>query len=96
MKLFEKIAQPSDSASLFKLVTRPPHIFGEPRSIAPQPGRDQQTERVCITCGLVKITVHPKEGGGYRLWRWGEGGCQFADRVMPECRGLPETIEVKT
>jgi hypothetical protein len=91
VKLYEKI-QMTDG-QLFKLVTHQPHDFGDVdhyRSMPAQPhlGRDQQTERTCKRCGLVKITVHPKEGGGYRLWRWGDAPAQFADRVTPECGGV--------
>lgn len=81
-------------AELFKLATRckppNPHLWpacDDFKSMPPNPllGRAQQTERTCPKCHLVKITVHPEDGGGYRLWRWGDGGCQFADRVEPEC-----------
>jgi hypothetical protein len=94
VKQFEQI-----DSSLFKLVTKPPHDFGGPDDYVgvaanPKLGRHQQTERTCKRCKLVKITVHPPEGGGWREWRWGDGGCQFADRVMPECGApLPETLE---
>jgi hypothetical protein len=86
VKQFEQI-----DSSLFKLVTKPPHDWGDGRERVnyicvpanPLLGRHQQTERTCKRCKLVKITVHPPEGGGWREWRWGEGGCQFIDRVMP-------------
>jgi hypothetical protein len=52
---------------------RPPtrHICGDPVSVPANPMLDRypQTERTCKNCGAVKITVHPPEGGGYRLWR---------------------------
>ncbi|MGA7072114.1 hypothetical protein [Bradyrhizobium sp.] len=87
-----------DSAPLFKLVTKPPHDFGDVddyRSIPANSllGREQQTERTCKRCGLVKITSHPKAGGGARLWRWGDSPTQFADWAMPECgTPLPEMM----
>lgn len=64
------------------------HVFGPPKPEPPKPllGRHQQTERICPLCKLVKVTVHPPEGGGWREWRWGDAPLQFVDRVMPECR----------
>jgi hypothetical protein len=75
---------------LFKLVTRlppPPHDFGAARSVPANPalGRHQQTERTCMKCPLVKITVHPPQGGGWREWRWGDAPSQFIDVVTPAC-----------
>lgn len=65
------------AAPLFRLATRgpaPKHEFGAPVSIPPNPelDRDQQTERICARCGVVKVTFHPQEGGGGRLWRHGQ------------------------
>ena len=90
MKQFEKI-EPDQGAPLFKLMTKPPHDFGEVDSYVSRPAnpllnREQQTERTCKRCHLVKITVHPKDGGGFRLWRWGDSPTQFADWATPECR----------
>lgn len=48
------------------------HVFGgEFTRVPANPSlhRHAQTERTCKICGAVKITVHPPEGGGYRLWR---------------------------
>jgi hypothetical protein len=92
-------------SELFQLVTTKapdPHLWQDCddfKSVARDPalGRHQQTERACLKCKLVKITVHPPEGGGYRLWRWGDAPTQFADWAVPECRGvvLPKTLEQK-
>lgn len=97
MKQFEQI-----DSSLFKLVTKPPHDWPDVddekyyKRVPPNPllGRHQQTERTCKRCKLVKVTVHPPEGGGYRLWRFGDDLQQLALADMPECgAALPETLE---
>lgn len=43
-----------------------------------------RTERVCIWCGLVKITVHPPQGLPWREWRTRNGGVMIGARV-PRC-----------
>lgn len=77
---------------MFQRVTRLKHPFGDPVSVPADPslGRHQQTERHCPKCKLVKITVHPPQGDGWREWRWGDANWQFADRVEPEC--VAETV----
>lgn len=65
-----------------------PHEWAEPESVAPHDGRHQQTERKCTRCPLVKITVHPPGGGGYRQYRFADGA-QFYDRIEPECVPTP-------
>lgn len=98
MKTFQKIDNADgpplfkqvEIAPLFKLVTKPPreqHKFGPEKRMDPRPdlGRHQQTERMCLRCLLVKITVHPPTGGGWREWRWADAPSQFVDVVEPEC-----------
>lgn len=43
-----------------------------------------QTERTCIDCGLVKITVHPPHGLPYRAWRH-PNGLTAAIESTPPC-----------
>jgi hypothetical protein len=62
------------------------HVFDLPVSIAANPllGRHAQTERTCKICGAVKVTVHPPEGGGYRMWRRSELAGQVEDEPLCE------------
>lgn len=85
MKPFEPIDKAA-AAPLFTLATQAPHHWSAPQSVPPDPdrGRHQQTERACTRCPLVKITVHPEGGGGYRFYRFADGA-QFYDRIEPEC-----------
>ena len=47
-----------------------------------------QTERRCLTCGLVKITVHPPQGLPWTEWRTGDAGqYQIQLSTTPPCRG---------
>lgn len=66
---------------------RPPHVFGDPVSIAPDPfrARYQQTERVCGGCHLVKVTVHAADGRAWREWRLPGCADQFSDDRGPPC-----------
>ena len=90
-------------SELFRLVTKKPpgpHLWDRDlKSVPANPalGREQQTERSCLKCKLVKITVHPRQGPAYRLWRRGDALSQFADDVTPECASvvLPETMKVE-
>jgi hypothetical protein len=43
-----------------------------------------RTERTCMFCGLVKITVHPAQGFPWREWRTRHGGVMIGARV-PQC-----------
>jgi cytochrome c5 len=46
-----------------------------------------QTERTCKVCGAVKVTLHPKGGGG-RAWR------RSADAVQVETFDAPACVPV--
>jgi hypothetical protein len=73
---------------LFYLATRAPHAFGDKINIPANATlhRHNQTERSCIRCKLVKITVHPTTGNAWREWRWGDSTHeQFIDPIEPEC-----------
>jgi uncharacterized NAD(P)/FAD-binding protein YdhS len=61
------------------------HVFGEFVRVPANPllGRHPQTERTCKICGAVKVTVHPPDGGGYRMWRRSEQAGQVDDE--PAC-----------
>lgn len=90
-----------ENGQLFRLVTkRPPdpHLWPRCEEYVSRPadaalGRHQQTERTCPKCKLVKITVHPPQGDGWREWRWGDAPTQFRDDVMPECVRIEDVIE---
>lgn len=67
---------------------RPPHIFGDPVSINPDPfrARHQQTERTCSVCQLVKVTVHHPDGRAWREWRLPRCADQIDDdQGAPAC-----------
>ncbi len=57
--------------------------FSDPVSIPAQetPSGHPQTERTCVNCGAVKITVHGLNGFSWREWRAGEGKEQMGEMV---------------
>jgi hypothetical protein len=63
------------------------HDFGEPVSVGIDdvPDRVSQTERTCALCRIVKITVHPRDGGGWREWRFADSPLQFELTYTPPC-----------
>lgn len=72
----------------------PRHVFAKEVWVAAnrQLARHAQTERTCVVCGVVKVTVHGPDGGGWREWRL--PGCkpQFSDALgAPPCK--PSTVE---
>jgi hypothetical protein len=50
---------------------RAPHAFGWPVSVPADPdaGHHAQTERTCVICGAVKVTVHGPDDKHWREWR---------------------------
>lgn len=70
---------------------RPPHLFGPPVTVEPDParGRHQQTERTCAVCGTVKVTVHHPDGRAWREWRVRGADRQFEDERTPLCAVAP-------
>ena len=59
----------TDKAEVVRLPSGPQHQFGDPVAVNVLPDRHPQIERTCLLCGVVKITVLPREGGGWREWR---------------------------
>lgn len=55
---------------------------------------EEQIEWPCHACGLVRITVMPKDGDARREWRWGNATGQFIDVATPEC--VPVVVEAGT
>lgn len=65
------------------------HKWGDPLRFAPEdcPNGCAQTERRCLKCGVVKITVHPPQGQVWTEWRTGDSGqYQMQLSVTPPCR----------
>jgi hypothetical protein len=62
---------------------------GEPnyRSLVACIDGNDRTERVCLSCGLVKITVHPPKGFAWREWRTRDGKPWVGD-ITPPCLGI--------
>lgn len=50
----------------------------------------EQSERTCLRCGLVRVTVHPPQGLPWREWR-PEGGPQMQFTNTPPC--VPGALE---
>jgi hypothetical protein len=44
-----------------------------------------RTERVCVTCRLIRITVHPPGGFPYRAWRHPNSKTEFICERTPPC-----------
>ena len=55
-------------------------------------GRNDQTERTCIHCGMLKITVHSPQGLPWREWRHSKSPAQFACEHTPPCLALETTV----
>jgi hypothetical protein len=65
----------------------PRHVFRAERYVPKKESKREhnQVERTCI-CGVVKITVLPASGGGWREWRMPGCSDQFSDALgAPEC-----------
>jgi hypothetical protein len=73
MRIFERIANVNNHTAppLFRLATRPHHVFGEVIWMAPSVSATghEQHEKICIHCGAVKVTVIPERGDPWREWR---------------------------
>jgi hypothetical protein len=65
------------------------HLFGEPVSAPADPARCRypQTERVCLTCGAVKVTVHGPDGQHWREWRRTQGASEQCEGPALKCTG---------
>lgn len=53
-----------------------------------------RTERTCIACGLVKVTVHPPHGLPWREWRTAAGKVWRGDATPPCLSQRAEPAEV--
>jgi hypothetical protein len=76
------------TSELFTLVTKKapePHFFDAAKSVLLADG-NENVERECVKCGLVRITFIPRKGQGGRFYRWGDAG-QFTEASDPECPG---------
>jgi hypothetical protein len=92
----EPLFKPVTDGEVVKLPTPlgQQHKFGDPW-LKPSPaGRSElqprQTERVCILCDVVKVTVHGLNGQHWREWRLPGSQRQFATLVAPRCEVLPQ------
>jgi len=63
-----------------------PHAFTDSVTVAADPkrGRYSQTERECVLCGIIKITVHGPSNS-FRMWRRPGDAEQFESRAVPPC-----------
>lgn len=65
----------------------PRHRWGHSRNVFNEHTGNDQTQRICVLCGLVKITVHPPRGYPWREWRDPRGGGQLQFSGTPACGG---------
>jgi hypothetical protein len=74
------------------------HRWGESQFVPRNPdlARNDQTERVCINCGLVRITVHPPQGFPWREWRDRGSSIQYTADRTPECVPAATSLEAAT
>jgi hypothetical protein len=65
------------------------HQWGKPQRYL------HKTERVCIKCGLVKVTRHEAEGPRDLHWmEYWRGLDQIKSHTTPACE--PQTVQVST
>jgi hypothetical protein len=57
------------------------HEWGDPERLGEYAER---TERICVLCGLVKITIHPPRGLPWREWRT-RAGRTWQGVATPPC-----------
>jgi len=67
---------------------QPRHRWGEavPITADRTPSGCEQTERACVICGMIKITVHPPHGFPWREWRHPKSDRQFPAEHTPPCK----------
>lgn len=77
---------------IVKLNLATPHKFEGDICVPQDPliGRDEQHERTCALCGLVKITVFCQDGSVRREWRLKGSEYQFTGPA-PECAEVVAT-----
>lgn len=73
------------------------HPWGEPKAIAADAslGRNGQTERVCVHCRLVRITVHSPDRRHWREWRHPNSAVQFPAQATPPCQRFTEATALE-
>jgi hypothetical protein len=54
---------------------------------------NDRSERRCVDCNLIRITVHPDHGDGWREWRTADGK-EWQGSATPPCI-VREVVEPK-
>jgi hypothetical protein len=54
---------------------------------------NNRSERDCMLCGMVKVTVHPAQGLAWREWRT-KSGSVWPGNLTPPCLSPTEPVEV--
>lgn len=64
------------------------HQFGDPVSVSQNVtlSRHPQTERTCLACGAIRVTVHGADGIAWREWRKSASDEQSAVEVVCEVK----------
>lgn len=70
------------------LLVKSPHHRWDINAIIRKPACESQdgndrTERTCLHCGMVKITVHPPQGFPWHEWRTATGAVWQGDSTPP-------------
>lgn len=55
---------------------------------------NERTEKPCLHCGLVKITVHPPYGRPWHEWRTRENAV-YVGEATPPCVEIARAVEIK-
>lgn len=88
--LFKPVTD-SEIVKLPKSIRLHPHKFGDPTLV--RRGDHSQTERTCVLCGAVKVTVHAERETAsgasqhWREWRLKDDPVQFEAVQAPPCEG---------
>jgi hypothetical protein len=65
----------------------PRHSWGKPGYVASDtPSGCPQTERVCLHCRIVRVTVHSPDNRHWREWRHPASAVQFTCDHTPPCQ----------
>lgn len=71
------------------------HRWGDSVSIPfDTPSGCEETERLCLACGMVRISVLPPRGNPWRAWRTRDGVRTDVPEHMPPCNpvGVVEAV----
>lgn len=65
----------------------PRHVFADPVDVPADQSCSgkNQTERACVLCSIVKVTVFDGEGRAHREWRYPNTSVQLSDDFRPVC-----------